>query len=110
MNRYDISSDFKKKFVEENKSVWSKSIKPVYFSINGEQAKASSNPYSMEQAGHGLVVFPYVYTVISQKDSSLVPLFFCKPKGRFFRSAFSYLIEKQTYTTHLICKKCAKAE
>ena len=65
MNRYDISSDFKKKFVEENKSVWSKSIKPVYFSINGEQAKASSNPYSMEQAGHGLVVFPYVYTVIS---------------------------------------------
>lgn len=77
MNRYDISSDFKKKFVEENKSVWSKSIKPVYFSINGEQAKASSNPYSMEQAEHGLVVFPYVYTVISQKDSSLVPLFFC---------------------------------
>lgn len=33
-----------------------------------------------------------------------------KPKGRFFRSAFSYLIEKQTYTTHLKCRKCTKAE
>lgn len=76
MNRYDISSDYRKKFIEENKSVWSNSIKPVYFSINGDQAKASTNPYSMEQAEHGLVVFPYEYTVITQEDYSLVPLFF----------------------------------
>jgi hypothetical protein len=76
MNRYDISNDYRKKFVEENKSVWSNTIKPVYFSINGNQAKASSNPYSMEQAEHGLVAFTYSYTVISQDSSSLVPLFF----------------------------------
>ena len=40
---------------------------------------------------------------------NIVDCFF-KPKGRFFRSAFSYLIEKQTYTTHLIYQKCAYAE
>jgi hypothetical protein len=48
----------------------------VYFSINGDQAKASSNAYSIEQAEHGLIIFKYWYQVITQYDSCFVPLFF----------------------------------
>lgn len=74
--RYDISMDFKKKFIEENENVWSKTVKPSFVSINGEDIKVSSNPYSMEEAEHGLVIFHYTYTVITQSDSCIVTLFF----------------------------------
>lgn len=76
MNRYEIARDYRKKFIDENKSVWSNSIKSVYISINGDNAKASTNPYSMEHAEHELVIFSYLYTVVTQENSSLVPLFF----------------------------------
>lgn len=77
MNRYEISNEFRKRFVDENKNVWGTSIKPYYFSINGEEVIASSNPYLMENSEHGLVIFTYAYTVINNTDCSMVPLFFC---------------------------------
>lgn len=68
--------DFKKKFIEENENVWSKTVKPSFVSINGDDIKVSANPYSMEDAEHGLVIFHYTYTVITQSDSCIVTLFF----------------------------------
>lgn len=76
MNRYEIANDFKKKFIEQNENVWSRTMKPTYFSINGDETKASTNPYAMENAEHALVVFHYTYTVITQEDCCMVPLFF----------------------------------
>lgn len=76
MNRYDIAIDFKKKFIEQNENVWRKTIKTSFIAINGNDVKVSSNPFSMENAEHGLVIFHYTYTVISQSDSCMVPLFF----------------------------------
>lgn len=76
MNRYELSNDFRKKFVEQNENVWSKTVRPTYFSINDEETRTSSNPYSMENAEHALVVFHYNYTVITSECTSLVPLFF----------------------------------
>ena len=73
MNRYDIACDFKKKFLEENPC---NTIKPSYISINGDTIKVSSNPYAMEESEHGLVIFKYTYTVQTQPDDCLVPLFF----------------------------------
>lgn len=68
--------DFKKKFIEQNENVWSKTIRPSFISINGDDIKVSTNPYSMEKAEHGLVIFYYTYTVITQNDCCMVPLFF----------------------------------
>lgn len=76
MKRYDIAMDFKKKFIEENENVWSKTVKPSFVSINGDNIKVSANPYAMEDAEHGLVIFHYTYTVVTQTDSCMVPLFF----------------------------------
>ena len=53
----------------------------------------------------------YFGSVVAKfEPNSAISTLLGKPKGRFFRSAFSYLIEKQTYTTHLKCRKCTKAE
>lgn len=76
MNRYDISNDYRQKFIESNPQVWPASMHPIYFSINGDDIKPSTNSYAMEKAEHGLVIFTYTYTVISQSDCSMVPLFF----------------------------------
>lgn len=76
MNRYEISMDFKKKFIDENENVWSKTVKPSFISINGDDIKVSTNPYSMEDAEYGLVIFHYTYTVITQSDSCIATLFF----------------------------------
>lgn len=78
MNRYDIACDFKKKFLEENPCIWKNTIKSSYISINGDTIKVSSNPYAMEESEHGLVIFKYTYTVQTQPDDCLVPLFFNK--------------------------------
>lgn len=59
MNRYDIAMDFKKKFIEQNENVWRKTIKTSFIAINGNDVKVSSNPFSMENAEHGLVIFHY---------------------------------------------------
>jgi hypothetical protein len=76
MKRYEISYDYIKKFAQENKNVNEKTIKPLYFSLNDDKAILSSYPYTMEQAKYGLVIFSYTYTVITQLDYSLAPLFF----------------------------------
>lgn len=52
MNRYDIAMDFKKKIIEQNENVWSKTIKSSFIAINGNDVKVSSNPFSMENAEH----------------------------------------------------------
>lgn len=76
MSRYDYVCDFKKKFLEENPSVWKNTLKPLYISINGDDTKVSSNPYAFEESEHGLAIFKYTYTVQTQPDDCIVPLFF----------------------------------
>ena len=76
MNRYDIAMDFKKKIIEQNENVWSKTIKSSFIAINGNDVKVSSNPFYMENAEHGLVIFHNTYTVIFQSDSCMLPLLF----------------------------------
>lgn len=76
MNRYEIAMDFKKKFMSENKNIWPQTMIPTYFAINGTDVKVSSNPYSFENSEYGLVIFHYIYTVISQSDKCIIGLFF----------------------------------
>lgn len=76
MSRYDIAMDFKKKFISENENVSAKTLKPSFVSINGDDVKVSAYPYSMENAEHGLVIFHYTYTVITQTDRCIATLFF----------------------------------
>lgn len=76
MSRYDKAMDFKKKFISENENVLAKTLKLSYVSINGDDVKVSANPYSMEKAEYGLVIFHYNYTVITQSDCCIATLFF----------------------------------
>lgn len=76
MTRYDVTNVFVKEFIEKNKNVWSSTLRATYFSINADNVKASSFPYSMESAEHALVVYSYVYTVHTQEDSSMFSIFF----------------------------------
>ena len=76
MNRYDIAMDFKKKFIEQNEKVLRQTVKASFISINGNNVKVSRNPFSMEKAEHGLVIFTYSYIVIEREDDCMVPLFF----------------------------------
>ena len=46
-----------------------------------------------------------LWLALKPQISQITRIFLRKPKGRFFWFVFPYLIEKQTYTTHLICKK-----
>lgn len=75
MTRYDIAMDFISKFVKRNENVWKNSIKPTFFSINGDEIKKSNIPNSWEEADLGLVLFHYTYTVLTQEDKCIVPLF-----------------------------------
>ena len=74
--RYEIAMDFKKKFIEQNKNVYEKTIKDTFVSINGDDVRVSRIPYSIEEAEHALVFFEYKYLVQSNDDSSQVALFF----------------------------------
>lgn len=76
MNRYEISYEFRERFITENRKVWRSSVKATYFAINGEEVLPSINPYLMEDSEHGLVIFTYTYIVITNTDCSMVPLFF----------------------------------
>lgn len=76
MSRYEIVNEFRKMFIEQNPSVKKTSLVPTFFSINSENVKASSNQFAFENAERGLVIYTYSYTVITQVDYCLVPLFF----------------------------------
>lgn len=76
MNRYETAMDFKNKFIEQNENVLKLTVKPSFVSINGDDVRISTNPYSMENAEHGLVIFHYTYIVIEREDCCMVPLFF----------------------------------
>ena len=46
-----------------------------------------------------------LWLALKPQISQITRIFLRKPKGRFFRFVFSYLIEIQTHTAHLIYKK-----
>lgn len=76
MKRYEISNDFKEKFIQSHPNVWKNTVKPTYFALDDDSASASDYWYSFENSKYGLVVFSYTYTVQTNNDTSMIPLFF----------------------------------
>lgn len=76
MKRYEISNDFKEKFIQSHPNVWKNIVKPTFFSLDDDSASASDYWYSFENSKYGLVVFSYTYTVQTNNDTSMIPLFF----------------------------------
>lgn len=76
MKRYEISNDFKEKFIQSHPNVWKNTVKPTFFSLDDDSASASDYWYSFENSKYGLVVFSYTYTAQTNNDTSMIPLFF----------------------------------
>ena len=76
MSREDIAKAFIDKFLREHPSVFKRSLRTAFISINGDVAKVSSYPFSIENAEHCIILFMYEYNVWQTNDYSYIPLCF----------------------------------
>ena len=76
MSRLDIATAFIDKFLRENPSVFKRGLRAAFISINGDVAKVSSYPYSIDKAEHCIILLMYEYNVWQTNDYSYIPLCF----------------------------------